>query len=141
MGCTAWEEQINVLADGELGDDEARALFGHLGGCVECRSFYRHLMLMREDLRGPAASVPVSAKPQKVSHTATGWPRMRPVRSPYVRISRSLAIAAVFLIIALGGSTAALVLGWGGTETRVVYVVGFPTIEVEATYLPANNKL
>ena len=139
MGCTVWEEQISALVDGELGDQESKALFSHLGGCPACRDFYRRIVLMREEVHSAAAAVPVQANLTKDKNSLPSPSRLRPDRWASFRISRATAIAAVFLIMVLGGTTAALVLERGHTEARVVFVVGLPTIEVEATYLPSKG--
>lgn len=139
MGCAGWEEQTSALVDGELGDEEAKALFNHLGGCLECRDFYRRIMFMREEVRTVAAALPVPGWLKKEKDSPTSPTRLRPARAAYFRISRSTAIAAAFLVMALGGTTAALLMERGHTEARVVFVVGLPTIEVEATYLPSKS--
>lgn len=142
MECTAWEEQISALADCELGDQEAGVLFSHLAGCRECRSFYGRVMRMKESMRDQADVVPHPTRMEPKLHVTASTTRTRPGRRATYQISRSVAIAAASLIIILGGTTASLVLEQTASEARVIYVIGLPTIEVEATYLPAtNNKL
>jgi len=85
-----------------------------------------------------AAPSPVKAE-RRDDAPAGGFP-MRPARRASLRISRSVAIAAALLIVMLGGTTAALVLERVEMEARVIYVVGLPMIEVEATYLPATKN-
>lgn len=140
MGCTGWEERISALADGELEDAEAPALFNHLGACGECRSFYRHLILLREEVHGSTLLPPVPAREGQVGEFGPEGARRQTVRSASIQISRTLAVAAAFVLLVLGGSTAALMLERGDKEAHIIYVVGLPTIEVEATYLPAENN-
>ena len=146
MECTAWKERTSALVDGELGDEDASSLFAHMGECGACRRFYRHLMLVREDLMHSARDYPspqTTTADQERGMLANAHPVFkRRRRFARLQIPRALAVAAVVALLALGGSTTALMLErvTHVPEERFIYVVGLPTVEVEATYLINGTK-
>lgn len=139
MECRSWEEQASALIDGELIDQEAAALFGHLSQCLGCRRFYGKLARLREQLSRDARSTSGPEQtPEEPSNAGRKLGKMggeRP-RGEYVRVPRILAAAAVIVLIMLGGSTTALLFDGLklGTAERIIVVGSLPTIEIEASY-------
>lgn len=139
MNCTVWEEQASALVDGELNDQAAAALFGHLSQCPTCRSFYGRLALLREQLLRETQS---ASNARGMAERLGGVGRrywkekggMR--RGTDIRVPRMLAAAAVIMLMILGGSTTALLLDGMGSHApeRIIFVGSLPTVEVEASY-------
>lgn len=51
MSCTARQEQVSLLIDGEAEESDQAALFKHLGECSDCRLFFESMIRFRNTAR------------------------------------------------------------------------------------------
>jgi predicted anti-sigma-YlaC factor YlaD len=146
MECMVWEEHISTLVDRELNDTDAGLLFAHLGQCIRCRKFYNDLAQLRERVQEDAwRAASAHREPFIEDQNARGKKRtsVRGTRwSGPLHVSRTLAVAAVLMMVLLGSLTMLLVIDRGAQvePTRVIYIMSLPTVEVEATYLRNGTK-
>lgn len=144
MSCERFEEQVSAYIDHELHDDEAGALFMHLGGCASCRKAMTEALDLGSGLRDQAPLLAPNELDEKVlsivrrrqfwissrhAVPATVWQR---------RISMRIPVAAAAMLILLFGSFFASMLWLGPDESadnlkvQTVFLTAVPTVEVRA---------
>jgi anti-sigma factor RsiW len=140
MRCEAYEEQISVMIDHELDDEQAGALFAHLGTCAACRRSLQSVLDLRSGLleeMPPLAPKDLDArilKQWRLRHRAAA--DRTPVRLHLWtgRISLPVPVAAVILLFLIAGSLMVSSVGrqQQPMEGRVeaVYITTFPAVEV-----------
>ena len=135
MNHTHYQELTSQFIDRELGADDERELFAHLGTCDECRRFLKSALVLQGDILGTKPVQSLSKQPAKAAHT------LRVVWSKRVPMS----VAAMLAIIALG-STVAFSTLWMRpkekiveTKQEVVYVPRLPAVQVVGFYPPKND--
>ena len=58
MKCVEIQTQLDMLLDGELPNESEEAVFGHLAGCKECRTYVSILTQARVAMRKEVSEVP-----------------------------------------------------------------------------------
>jgi hypothetical protein len=136
MNHTHYQELTSQFIDRELGADDERELFAHLGTCDECRRFLKSALVLQADILETKPVQTLSEQPTKAGNT------FRIVWSKRVPMS----VAAMLAIIALG-STVAFSTLWMRpkekvveTKQEVVYVSRLPAIQVIGFY-PSTNSV
>ena len=144
MSCEQFEEQVSAYVDHELRDDEAGALFIHLGGCASCRKAMTGALDLRSGLRDqapPLAPKELDEKVLSIVRRRQFWISNRQAASATVwqrRISMRIPVAAAAMIILLFGSFFASILWVGPSESadnpkvQTVFLTAVPTVEVRA---------
>jgi predicted anti-sigma-YlaC factor YlaD len=130
MTHTHYQELTSQFIDRELGADDERGLFAHLGTCDECRGFLKSALLLQGDILGtkPAQSVPTgSVRPAHALRAV--WRKRVP-----------MSVAAMLAVLALA-STLAMSALWMRpkekvveTKEEIVYVPRMPAIQVIGYY-------
>jgi anti-sigma factor RsiW len=140
MTCETYEEQISALIDHELGDEQAEALFMHLGACASCRRSMQTVMDLRSGLLD---ATPPMAPKELDERILRQWRHMHRVASDHMavrhlwtgRISLPVPVAAVILMFLIAGSlmVSSLKRQQPSMEGRVeaVYITTFPAVEVQ----------
>jgi len=134
MNHTHYQELTSQFIDRELGADDERDLFAHLGTCDECRGFLKSALVIQGDILGTKPVRSFSPRPAKAAHT------LRIVWSKRV----PMPVAAMLAVLALA-STVAFSTLWMRpkekvveTKQEVVYVPRMPAIQVVGFY-PSTN--
>lgn len=135
MTCTECEARLSAYVDGELKEEETPAMFGHLGGCADCREALRGFLALRRAFQREAA--------------ATGTTPHRPLPAPDrparagVSLLRRRVSVPVLVLTALAAAVligGILVFGRGAPEREVIYISTLPTVNVVSTgYTPTEN--
>jgi predicted anti-sigma-YlaC factor YlaD len=130
-----YQELTSQFIDRELGPEDERDLFAHLGECEECRGFLKAALVLQGDILGtkPIRTVlPQQARSAYLLHAV--WSKRIP-----------MPVAAILAIIALA-STVAFSTLWMRpkekvieTKQEVVYVPRLPAIQVIGFYSPKND--
>jgi hypothetical protein len=92
MDCK-FTEQISLLIDGELNDDEARAVRSHLSGCVICQRAQEDFLLLRRKIQAYQPESDVNAQRQAMAQM------LQTVRTPFWRKQIALPAPAFALLI------------------------------------------
>lgn len=138
MNCDVYEEQLSALMDNELGDEQAKSLFGHLNTCEACRGAFRSAQDLRSSLREQVPPMAPAELDQKIMslipHTKryigdrkaariVGWRR---------RVSLPLPVAAIVAILLVLGSAALSyrLSETQKTQTQTIYITTLPAVEV-----------
>jgi anti-sigma factor RsiW len=144
MSCEQFEEQVSAYIDHELCDEEAGALFSHLGGCSSCRKVMISALDLRSGLRDQAPLLAPRELDDKVLSMAKSRQRWMPDRSAATmtmwqrRISMRVPVLAAAMFILLFGSFFASSLWLGPDESaanakvQTVFLTAVPTVEVRA---------
>jgi anti-sigma factor RsiW len=117
MRCDDARERVGPLLDGELANDERRALMAHAAGCPDCARYRDELQRLRSRLAPAREAAPqmlldrvraglaVEASAQDASPIAPrareGWPgvsRLRRRLQPYARQAAAVLVACVVSI-------------------------------------------
>lgn len=131
MHCSEWEVRISAHADGELPDEDALLMFGHLGTCPACRGFLRDILALRQAfLLDPLPQETPARSPVRATRR---WTDRVPAagRSLFrTRVSMPAGVVALALLVVglLAGSW--LLFGRGQGEREVIYVTTLPVVEV-----------
>jgi hypothetical protein len=134
MNHTHYQQLISEFIDRELGPEDERGLFAHLGGCDECRGFLKAALVLQGDILGTKPVHTVSLRPARTAHVLRAvWSKRIP-----------MPVAAMLAVIALA-STVAFSTLWMRpkekvveTKQEVVYVPRMPAIQVVGFY-PSTN--
>jgi anti-sigma factor RsiW len=138
MNCNRYEEQMSALMDSELGDEEAKSLFGHLNSCEGCREAFRSVQALRSDLREQVPPMAPAELDEKIlsliPHTRTYAGDRKAVRivAWKRRISVPLPVAAVLALLLMVGSAALSLKVFESqrTQTQTVYITTLPAVDV-----------
>ena len=111
MKCDAIAELACLFVDGELDVDGQSTLFGHLGECVECRSFLQGLLRIREIQHREQVVFPSEIDRGVLDAVST----QRPVRvislwRKSISLPVPVAAAALLLIVLIGVLTLGVVI-------------------------------
>jgi anti-sigma factor RsiW len=145
MTCESYEEQISALIDHELRDDEATALFLHLGACPSCRRSLQSVLGLRSDLReeiSPLAPVELDERILKQARLARRVSADRKAVRVHFwtgRISMPVPVAALLLVFLIAGS---LMMSLKSTQSplpvegrvEAVYITTLPAVEVQGNF-------
>ncbi len=138
MNCDVYVEQLSALMDNELGDDEARSLFGHLNTCDACRKALRSAQELRSGLREETPPMAPAELDEKImgliphakryvgdrkALRIVGWRR---------RVSLPLPIAAIIaFLLVLGSAALSYKLSEAQeTQKQTIYITTLPAVEV-----------
>ena len=91
MNHAHYQELTSQFIDRELGPENERELFAHLGVCDECREFMKAALVLQGDILGTKPAHTVSLRPARKVHA------LRMVWSKRVPMS----VAAILAVIAL----------------------------------------
>lgn len=97
--CRYFEELISASVDGELTQDEQRALKEHLEGCENCRLYRQALLSIQNTSELPPPPADLSARIMDAVHAAA--PKKKAKIIPFPRGVRSLAAAAAVMALVL----------------------------------------
>ncbi len=136
MNHTHYQELASQFIDRELGSENEREFFTHLGTCDECRGFLKAALVLQGDIIGTRPVHTVSSRPARpASALRTVWEKRVP-----------MSVAAVLAVIALA-STVAFGTLWMRpkekvveTKQEVVYVPRMPVIQVIGFYPPNEQS-
>jgi predicted anti-sigma-YlaC factor YlaD len=135
MNHTHYQELTSQFIDHELGPEDEKDLFVHLGTCDECRRFLKAALMLQGDILGTKPVHTVSPHPARTAHVLRAvWSKRIP-----------MPVAAMLAVIALA-STVAFSTLWMRpkekvveTKQEVVYVSRLPAIQVVGFYPPKND--
>jgi anti-sigma factor RsiW len=145
MNCEWFEEHISALVDHEIDDQQASAVFAHLGTCPSCRTFLAALQKIR--LAMPATIEVVPASLDARIHAIPGEQQTKAESASIVqRITawwkHRLAIPApaFALLILMLLMSAAMIVGLLRSSpthadmqsSSVVYIMSLSPIEIQA---------
>lgn len=106
--CEKFIEQISSLVDGELGEDEARALLDHIDACESCKTVYDSFRFIASALSDELAEAPehlAASVMEKIRET----PRIEKKRpNAKILFLRYGAVAACLALVLLGASRLSL---------------------------------
>ncbi|MCX6132775.1 MAG: zf-HC2 domain-containing protein [Ignavibacteriales bacterium] len=130
MNHTHYQQLTSQFIDRELGPEDERELFVHLGTCDECRGFLKAVLTMQGEILGSKPVRLVSPQPARKANVLRAvWNKRIP-----------MPVAAMFAVIALV-STVAFSALWMRpkekvieTTQEVVYVPRLPAIQVVGFY-------
>ena len=135
MNHTHYQELTSQFIDRELGPEDERDLFAHLGECDECRGFMKAALVLQGDILGTKPVHTGSQQPTRTAHVLRAvWSKRIP-----------MPVAAMLAVIALA-STVAFSTLWMRpkekvveTKQEIVYVPRLPAIQVVGFYSPKND--
>jgi predicted anti-sigma-YlaC factor YlaD len=136
MNHTYYQQLTSEFIDRELGPEDERELFAHLGTCDECRRFLKAALMLQGDILGTKPAHTVSPPSTVTAHALRNmWRKRVP-----------MSVAAMLAVIALA-STVALSTLWMRPKEKVVeikqevvYVPRLPVIQVVGFYSPKNDS-
>jgi len=103
MMCDDFAEQTSAFVDGELSEQHAGALFGHLAACPSCREQLQHFVRLRI-LLARSATMDEQAGPGKESRREPDRPPSLARSSRNRRsIGRTLVLPAAILLACIAG--------------------------------------
>jgi len=102
MPCQRYHEMLSAQLDGELPPDQAEVLTAHLETCATCRRLRQELTTLHNDMALDETAVLPAAVEKRILSVTTGA-EAAPWRG-YYRVPRSLAWAAVLLLVLLAGN-------------------------------------
>jgi anti-sigma factor RsiW len=92
MDCQ-FTEQLSLLIDGELNDDEARQVRGHLSACAICQRAQEDFLLFRRKIQEYQPESDVNTQRQAMAQM------LQTVRTPFWRKQIALPVPAFALLI------------------------------------------
>ncbi len=102
MKCVEIQTQLDLLLDGELPRESEEAVFGHLAGCKECRTYVSVLSQARVAMKAEQCDVPRSMD-KKVLSLMNGHSIgiVRPLWRSRIPVPIPLLAAALLCLVAL----------------------------------------
>lgn len=103
MNCESVRQLLNSYVDGETGGEDTRLIAAHLAGCASCTEEARLYLRTRSLAAEYGAEHAPAGFLDDLKSKIQNEPAKRPP-APFTRYRNSLALAATFLIVLLGGA-------------------------------------
>lgn len=131
-----YQELTSQFIDHELGADDERDLFAHLGTCDECRRFLKSALVLQGDILGTKPVQTLSRQPAKAART------LRIIWGKRVPMSVAAMLAVIALASTIGFSTLWMRPKEKVVETKqeVIYVPRLPAVQVVGFYPPNEQS-
>jgi len=121
--CDAYQEFISAYIDGETANEETSAMFSHLGGCPDCRSFMRSALQLQSLIR----ENPVRATAEIHSAETSLWKRKFAISYPLAAVIALLMLVSSALFFSRMKQPPVNIKT---IHTEYVYLTSFPPVYI-----------